>query len=50
MEVVAATFRCTSQSRQLHSLPGARPFDRAPFSVQRPLRDPARADDEENPE
>jgi len=25
MEVVAATFRRTSESRQVHSLPGARP-------------------------
>ena len=31
MEVVAATFRRTSKSRQVHSLSGARPFGRAPF-------------------
>jgi hypothetical protein len=33
MEVVAATFWRTSESRQVHSLFGARPFGRAPFPV-----------------
>jgi hypothetical protein len=31
MEVVAATFWRASESRQVHSLSGARPFGRAPF-------------------
>ena len=31
MEVVVAIFRRTSESRQVHSLSGARPFGRAPF-------------------
>jgi hypothetical protein len=31
MEVVAATFWRASESRQVHSLAGARPFGRAPF-------------------
>ena len=33
MEVVAATFRRTSKSRQVHSLSGARPFGRAPSAL-----------------
>ena len=37
MEVVAATFRRTSESRQVHSLPGARPVGWAPFLCTHPV-------------
>jgi hypothetical protein len=37
MEVVAATFRRTSESRQVHSLSGARPVGRAPFLRTHPV-------------
>lgn len=34
MEVVAAAFWRTSESRQVHSLFGARPLGRAPFPLR----------------